>query len=268
MNAAMPEATWKLVPLGTNGYFPSFGRQTMSFLVLADRRALLLDAGTGVSRLIEPPVAQLVEPYEDLDVIVSHYHVDHVVGISYLPAVWPRGKVRILAPEPPLVDGDGPTAMRHLLGPPLFAKGFEAYGERFQLVRVREPELSWGSSLIRLWRQDHPGGSIGIRIGDRLAYVTDTSALPETIERVRGVRLLLHEIWWSDVEASGGLGAGHSAVSEVAEIAAKAAVGALMPVHHQPRRSWEDIEAMATVAAKRSGLPVWLPRETQVYTIE
>jgi len=260
-----PEQQAIVVPLGVNGYFPSFGRQTMSFLVLTPGHALLLDAGTGVSRLLEPEVQALVERYERLDVILSHYHVDHVVGISYLPAVWPHGRVRIFAPEPPLLDGDGPTALRHLLGPPLFAKGFEAYGERFELVRVSASQLGIGPWEVRLWRQEHPGGSVGIRLGDALAYVTDTSPLPETVDRVQGVRLLLHEMWFTDAEVSGDGPHGHSNLSAVAEIAVRAQVQALMPVHHHPRRRDADLEAMVQAAAKRAGIPVLLARETQQY---
>ncbi|MGD2114802.1 MAG: MBL fold metallo-hydrolase, partial [Acidobacteriota bacterium] len=75
----------RLIPLGTNGYIPTHGRQTMCFLVRFEDRALLLDAGTGVARLLEPRVRELLEGVEQLDVILSHFHLDHVIGLSYLP---------------------------------------------------------------------------------------------------------------------------------------------------------------------------------------
>src|ERR1044072_2904577 len=53
----------RLVPLGTNWYIPSHGRQTMCFLLLdGDGAALLLDAGTGLARLLAPEIAALLAP--------------------------------------------------------------------------------------------------------------------------------------------------------------------------------------------------------------
>ena len=83
----------QLIPLGTNGFIPTFGRHTMSFLVLTENQALLLDAGSGVSRLLQPELKALIEPYETLNIVFSHYHLDHTIGVSYLPAVWPTGKI-------------------------------------------------------------------------------------------------------------------------------------------------------------------------------
>ncbi len=43
-----------LIPLGTNGLLPALGRQTQCHLALTDDAAIMLDAGTGVGRLLEP----------------------------------------------------------------------------------------------------------------------------------------------------------------------------------------------------------------------
>ena len=72
----------------------------MSFLVLVEGHALLLDAGSGVGRLGEEPVARLLEGFDHLDVALTHYHLDHVVGLSYLPGVWRDKSVRLVGPAP------------------------------------------------------------------------------------------------------------------------------------------------------------------------
>ncbi len=257
----------RLTPLGTNGYFPSFGRQTMSLLLLADRQALLLDAGTGVSRLIEPAVAALLAPYEDLDVLVSHYHLDHVVGLSYLPAVWPRGRVRLFGPASPLVDGDPEAAVKQLLAPPLLPPKREPLPARFEVIAVRERELRIGGLELGLWRQNHPGGSIGIRIADDLAYLTDTTVDAANLNRAAGVRLLVHELWSTDEEAGQGRAAGHSSLSAVAEFARAAGVASLMLVHHHPRRDNAEIRAIAERVAELSGVPASTGEEGRVVAL-
>jgi len=245
----------QLAPLGTNGYFPSHGRQTMSFLVLTAKQALLLDAGTGVARLLEPPVAAAVAGYRDLDIVLSHYHLDHVAGLSYLPAVWPRGRIRIFGPADPMVESDPRTALERLLAPPLFPVKIEAFPAAVELIPVREHELRIGELQLRCWAQPHAGGSMGIRIGDEIAYVTDTGVDAERLEWVRGVRLLMHELWLTDEEAAREKIAGHSSLGAVAGYARQAGANHLMLVHHHPRHDNDEVRRMAERVAELAGIP-------------
>lgn len=237
-----------LIPLGTNGFYPSFGRQTMSFLLIDGRRALLLDAGSGVGRLGEPSIADHLAGISKLDVVLTHYHLDHVIGLAFLPGVWRGRQARIWAPAPPLIEGDPAAALGPLLAPPLFPQRpcdwpleveIRPYGSAGDL----EP-LGWD---LAVRSQTHPGGSVGLRVGNRLAYVTDTIADPATVDFVAKVGLLLHEVWWSDAElASTPHAAGHSSVAAVADIARRAGIGALAAVHHRPDR---DADAVTTLLA-------------------
>ncbi len=255
----------RLIPLGVNGYFPSYGRQTMSFLVLAGSRALLLDTGTGVSRLIEPPVRELLAGYPELDILLTHYHLDHVVGLSYLPGVWTGGRVRLFGPAPPFVETEPAEALDRFLHPPLFSATYRSFPGPLEIIPVREESLGISDLEIRVWPQEHPGGSIGIRIGDEIAYVTDTVVDPENARHMRGVKLLVHELWFTDEEVRAQGPRGHSHVSGVAELARIAGVERLMAVHHQPKRTGEEIRAMCEAVGRLAGVPAPVPREGEVY---
>src|SRR3954469_23164372 len=122
-----------ITPLGTNGFFPTYGRQTMSFLVRRDGVPLLLDAGTGVGRLIEQETSRALDGASRLDILLTHYHLDHVVGLSYLTAVAAKLPVRIWAPAPPLVDGT-PEALGTLIAPPLFPIRFADFPSKVEVV--------------------------------------------------------------------------------------------------------------------------------------
>lgn len=259
----------RLVPLGTGGYFPAHGRQTMSFLLLADGGALLLDAGTGVARLAEPAVGKLLAGCPRLEILLTHYHLDHVVGLSYLPGVWRGRPVRLFAPAPPLVEAGPEAALGRLLAPPLFPAPLACFPLPVEVVPYREERLAIGPLSLLLRAQRHPGGSVGVRIGDALAYVTDTVLDAETEPFVRGVSLLLHEVWLTDEEAAGGEAerSGHSSASAVADLARRAEVGRLLPVHHHPRRAPEELAAMAAAMAVRSGLPVEIAAEGSVIEV-
>jgi ribonuclease BN (tRNA processing enzyme) len=256
----------RLVPLGVNGYIPSHGRQSAAFLVLAGEAALLLDAGTGVARLLEEPILDLLEGFGSLEVVLTHYHLDHVVGLSYLPGVWPTRPVRIHAPGPPLVDTDPAEALCRLIHPPLFPVPLPEFPMPVELERLTGESAVIGGIDVRLRRQEHPGGSVGLRLGDAMAYVTDTVADRASAELAAGVDLLLHEVWFE----SGGRAAatGHSAADDVARIAVEAGVRRLMPVHHHPRSSPADLERLAEELGRLApGIEVVLPEEGRVYEV-
>ncbi len=258
----------ELIPLGANGYFPSYGRQTMSFLVLAAGRALLLDAGTGVSRLGQPELAARIERADSLDVILSHYHLDHIVGLSYLPAVWSGSKLRIFGPAPPLAESDPRTALQQLFRPPLFPKTMEKWPCEIEIVPVEGEEIDLGGLRVRVRGQRHPGGSMGVRLGDEIAYLTDTGVDFAGLPLALGVRLLLHELWLTDEEAEEEAPAGHSTLSEVARFARDARVERLCIVHHHPKRPDSEIGEIAARTAEIAGLPVFAGKEGEALRTE
>ena len=261
--------TLRVVPLGTNGYIPALGRHTASYLLLTPVQAILLDAGTGIARLLEQPLIDLLAPYDCLNVILSHYHLDHIVGLSYLAGTWTRGTLRIYAPGRPLVDAEPEDALNRLLSPPLFPQRLAEFPAATEVIPLTTLSLTIGGLAIALRVQTHPGGSLGMRIGDSLAYVTDTIVDDATADFVRGVRLLLHEVWLTDAEAhlDEPERGRHSYVSGVAQIAQRAAVGELMPIHHKPTRSREEIAEMARELHALAGVSVTVAQEGRVYPL-
>jgi len=261
MNAAPPA---RLLALGTNGYLPSFGRQTMAFLVATPGAALLLDAGSGVARLAEPSARELLDGIERLDILLTHYHLDHVIGLSYLPGLVPGLPIRIFAPAPPLT-AFGSEALDRLLSPPLFPAPIHRWPMAVEIVPFAGAALEIGPFAVRVRAQKHPGGSVGVRIGDRLAYVTDTILDRATADFVRGVGTLLHEVWLDDEQAARDDAgrSGHSSATPVARLAREAGVGRLVPVHHHPFRSPAALAEIAAVLVAAAGCPVELPVEGQ-----
>lgn len=262
--------TTRLVPLDVNGFIPSFDRQTMSFLILTDREALLLDAGTGVARLLEQRIASLLQPYDCLNIILSHYHLDHTVGLSYLPGTWTRGSVRIYAPGEPFVNAVPEETLNRLLGPPLFSITLQDFPTPVEIVPITQENLQIGSLPIQLRAQKHPGGSAGIRVADMLAYVTDTVVDQATQMFAECVGLLLHEVWLTDTEARSDEveRSRQSYASGVAQIAAQAKVGRLMPVHHHPKRSALDLGKLAQEIRETTTVEVIVPEEGRIYQLD
>lgn len=247
----------EVLPLGVNGFYPSYGRQTMSFLLFAsDGSALLLDAGTGFGRLAEPGVAARLADQERLDVVLSHYHLDHTIGLTYASGAWGR-PLRIFCPAPPLVDAEPEDAFGRLIAPPLFPLRYDAFPVPIEIESYRG-DFAIAGIDIRTRRQTHPGGSTGLRFGDSVAYLTDTVGDQASIAFSTGVDLLMHEIWASDEEASEHpfLVKGHTAIGPALEIADQAGARSLMPVHYHPKRNHQQLEGILAEISERSSVPM------------
>jgi ribonuclease BN (tRNA processing enzyme) len=213
-----------VVLLGSGGYFPNGLRQTSC--ILLPEIGVVLDAGTGMGRL----GGHLRT--DRLDIFLSHAHLDHVAGLTYLINILPADVVRNTT-----VHGEAEklAAIReHVFAelifpvPPTFR--FEPLEGTCSLPR--------GGSLS-YFELKHPGGSIGFRLDwpDRsMAYVTDTVADTDAdyVDQIRGVDLLIHEAYFADDTGDLPQITGHSSLNAVVEVAAVARVGRLVLVHIDP----------------------------------
>lgn len=257
-----------ITPLGTNGFIPTHGRQTMSYLLRRDGVPILLDAGSGLGRLLEPGLAGTFEGVDRVRIVLSHYHLDHTIGLSYLTAIAGGRPVTIWAPAPPLVDGEPTEALARLIGPPLFPIRLAEFPMPVEVVPYSAETLEVAGARFRLRRQRHDGGSVGMVVDERLAYLTDCEWEEESAPFARGVELLLHECWLTDEQiAAGAKRHGHSTVGEVARVATEAGVGALMPVHHHPARDGAAVGEILARLAARTRVPVLLAEEGREYRL-
>ena len=66
----------KIVLLGTGGYHPSELRHTACMMIPSE--GIILDAGTAMFR-----VRDWIET-ESLDILLTHAHLDHIVGLTFM----------------------------------------------------------------------------------------------------------------------------------------------------------------------------------------
>jgi ribonuclease BN (tRNA processing enzyme)/CTP:molybdopterin cytidylyltransferase MocA len=219
----------RVIVLGSGGWIPTSARQTCSALIRRGSHALVIDAGTGVSRLVENP--RLLAGVDSLDVVLTHFHLDHVVGIAYLPA--------LDLPEPPRLHGPGDwlygrstqAILERLVGPPLFALPLSRLSS--QVSEIRPEGLSVGPfSLVARVQERHDDPTLALRLDDTLTYCTDTAYDAENAEFAAGSRVLLHEAWCSSAAPSEQ--ASHSSAADAARIAAQAGVEDLVLIHIRP----------------------------------
>jgi ribonuclease BN (tRNA processing enzyme) len=220
----------KLILLGTGGYYPNDLRHTPAMLL--PECGVMLDAGTATYR------AGAYLELSRLDVFLTHAHLDHVVGLTYLFNVirtHPLDEIVVHGRPDKLAAVD-----EHLFAEPLFP-----IRPPIEL-RPLEAEVAVGcQGRVTHFALEHPGSSVGYRVdwpGRSMAYVTDTTARPgaDYVERIRGVDLLLHECYFADTESQWAARTGHSCTTPTAQVARAAGVGRLVLVHHNPMATEPD----------------------------
>jgi ribonuclease BN (tRNA processing enzyme) len=239
--------------LGSGGWVPTPRRLTSCVYVREGDQVLLLDAGMGVGRLFDEPA--LLEGVSRLDVLLTHWHLDHVAGLGFLtlhdaglrPTVWAGGTAVMGMPAAELLGT--------VFGPPFFSRSAEAARARFEDVReVEEGEVEIGAFALRLRVQHrHSTPTLAVRYGDVFALCTDTGYDEGNVEFARGVDVLLHEAVYAADRCPDEW---HSASGDAARIAAAAGVGRLVLVHIDPGLADEDeLERRARVhfAATEAG---------------
>ena len=187
---------------------------------------IVLDAGTGMFRVGDHLQTDTLEVY------LTHAHLDHVVGLTYLLETLGldgQHRATIHGTQETL------TAVReHLFAPALFP-----IAPSFGFAEYETGESAPGGAELTTFPLAHPGGSVGLRFdwaGRSLAYVTDTtaSATAGYVEHIRGVDLLVHEANFPAGYDEHAEVTGHSCLDQVAHVAAAAQVGRLILVHSDP----------------------------------
>lgn len=246
---------FRLVVLGSRGSIPVsgsefeiYGGNTTSFAVVdGDHLLGFVDAGTG---LMAYPAYGLA-PDGPIDVFLTHYHWDHIQGISMLDLVW-AGDTDIMIHGP----GDPETALTSVIAPPWFPgvladAPLVRYEPILKAVEVR-------GMTFTPFAVEHPHGAVGYRIdgpSSSVAIVTDHEAGSARdgaiLEAIRGVDVLIHDAQYLPEEVEAHRGWGHSTWEDAVAAAADSGVDRLILTSMDPGRTDTAVGALVHNARKR-----------------
>lgn len=218
----------KVILLGSGGWIPTGARETCSVYLRKGSDVLFLDAGTGLRHAVEH--SELLAGARSVHIVLSHFHLDHVVGLGYLPAL-------DLA-EPPVLSGPGEflyeestkAILARLLEPPFFTAGIDSL--MTDVTELVEGTNKCGAFTVRARRQTrHSEPTLALRVDDQVAYCTDTASDEENAVFAEGCSVLFHEAWSAEGNPNADI---HTSAREAGRIARRAGVDRLVLIHVNP----------------------------------
>ncbi|MCR5090377.1 MAG: MBL fold metallo-hydrolase [Oscillospiraceae bacterium] len=242
----MDEKRFCLTVLGAGGSVPVdrrereiFGGDTSCYMVQAGDDCVFLDAGSGLvsapSDLPKPPV-----------ILLSHLHLDHVIGLGMYTRLSQCGKITYL-----FLPADTTEEARQLLNslymPPWWPLRLERYAGELRTDCLQFP-LQVGSIRVDGIPGNHPGGCFVFRLsceGKVLVYATDyehTAAGTASLQSfVQGADLLLYDAQYSREQYERKKGFGHSTAEEGIALKDSCGVKNLLLIHHDPHTTDADL---------------------------
>ena len=236
----------KIIILGSSNALPTQESQNTHMVFVGRERMILVDAPGGNSIL---RLEQAGLDFNNLtDIIVTHFHPDHTLGIpSLLMDMWLLGRKRPLN-----IYGLHYTLER--VEALLKLYDWSGWPGFFPVVFCRipaeemSPVLDCSNFTIHASPVHHTIPNIGLRVQCKqshktFSYSCDTEPCDEVVRLGKGADILIHE--------AAGESVGHSSAKQAGEIARKAEVGRLYLIHYATGKYAKD----DLVAEARASFP-------------
>ena len=182
----------QLYLLGCNGWIPG-KNETSCFLIEHKNKLIMLDLGTGVSNLSK--YNSILDEYDELTVILSHYHLDHTIGIIYLLPYLKDKKLVIYGPGKPYYSMSTEEYLSALLRTEFFSRPLLKIAKEVKCHDYTTEGFKIGNVKIDIKKQIHSSPSFQICIDKKLIYATDTAFQADLFSDVTADSVLLHECW-------------------------------------------------------------------------
>lgn len=224
----------KLIILGSSNAVPDEHHENTHMAVVGKVSSFLIDCASTPAIRLNKAGVQL----DDItDIILTHFHPDHVSGVPLLLMdMWLKGRR-----NPLTIHGLAHTLDR--LESLMDFYDWEKWPNFFQVTFNRIPEKNMTLVLEgKEWRVfcspvRHLIPNIGLRIeflekGKVIAYSSDTEPCQQVVQLAQGADILIHE--------STGNAEGHSTPQQAGQIANQAEVKNLYLIHYPARDTKTD----------------------------
>ena len=266
---AVAEGIAELTFWGTRGSISTPGRSTEKYggntpcvsVELGDS-LIIFDAGTGI-RNLGISLAKSQKQYNELHILLSHTHWDHIQGLPFFVPSYLKG-TKINVYGNPNKGGFLKSILEGQMESDYFPINMSSLGADFNVVELQDEAIQFGPFTMQ-WQEQvyHPGGCLRYKLtfGDKsIVYATDVEInkmfkalrndahkeeAQKYMEFIANADVLIADGQYTDEEYGEKIDWGHSSMELVMQVAHQAAIDRLVLFHHDPDRTDKMLDALS-----------------------
>ena len=193
----------------------------------------MLDTGTGVSNLKK--YAEVWDKYDSISIILSHFHLDHLIGLIYLPPFLEGKTMKIYGPGKPAYGKTTEEYLTELFQMAFFPTSIQELADQVEIYDYSSGDFMIGDVKIQICEQKHTSPSYQICVDETLVYATDVCFEKETWNHSLKAKVLLHECCKIDEYDPA-----HTTLKSLMEGIGPKQFEQIYLIHHNPEWSEED----------------------------
>lgn len=215
----------------------------------------VFDAGSGIKQLSNHIMSQDKKPLS-AKIFISHPHWDHINALPFFVPLYLQGnEFEVIGAR------HGALSMREIASAQMdgvyFPITLKEFAARVYFRDLSEETIELDGVTVESMMLSHPGICLGYKViydGRTVCYITDNEMFLEGTPQhdpsyeeklanfVSGCDILITDSTYTDEEYETKVGWGHSCLSKVAQLAARANVKKLCLYHHDPDQNDDDID--------------------------
>ncbi|MBF0428920.1 MAG: response regulator [Magnetococcales bacterium] len=279
---------------GVRGTLPVSGKKALYYggntscvtLEFSRGNLIIFDAGSGIKHLSDHLMMRKKTRLE-AKIFISHPHWDHINALSFFKPLYIQGNDLEICGA-----SHGDISMRELIVAQMdgvyYPTKITEFAARVYFRNLKEETFPITERItMSCMLLNHPGNCLGYRVdynGRSVCYITDNEMYPKEspyrnmhyinklADFVRNTDILITDSTYMDKDYVSKVHWGHSAISQVVELAHLAQVKALHLFHHDPDQSDDTIaikEQTAKVKLQQLSpeIACLAPREGQSFLI-
>jgi phosphoribosyl 1,2-cyclic phosphodiesterase len=279
----MPSNVAKISFWGVRGSTPTVDRAIWRYggntpcleLVTPDGSRIILDCGTGLRTLGNCWAA--AERQIDAQILVSHYHWDHIQGIPFFaPLYSPENKFHFYSFRSEFLGRDSlKRVFEAQMAHPYFPVDLSAMSAEREFTELAGGDsFRVGDTTVKTCWLNHPQGCLGFRIetpAGVIVYATDNEPGNREYDYhlralAEGADIFINDAQYTPEQLAKHKGWGHSSWLEGVRIAEAAGVRNLVLFHHDPDSSDRAVDEILRDARGRWE-STWAAAEGMVMTL-
>lgn len=231
--------------------YSKFGGETTCIQVVAQSgENVIIDAGTGIRKL---GIGLFTNPQQKFHLLLTHAHWDHISGFAFFKPLQ-NPDVTLVVQNSLFSDTTVEEIFKRLVHPPFFPITMKDLEATIQYKNDMTNQFSIGSLNISTIALNHPGGGLGYKFTEdgksfvfltdnELGYIHPGGQNQDVYEHFcRDADLVFHDAEFTPGEYPAKIGWGHSAYTDVVDLALNARVKTLGLFHINQERTDTEMD--------------------------